>query len=165
VKGNVVLSKILADKVIIKNKGNYESLLLYENSQTMGQAAVSQPAKSAAFARSAITGKRRNKAAVAQKPKQPALTSILTFSMQRDRNGVLQGYKVKQKSAKVTLPSLGLQPDDLITAVDELSVLEQSHASELFKLMRTAQKANLAVLREGKKMTIQISVEPVNNSA
>lgn len=160
--GKVVLAKVLADRAIIDNNGRYETLWLYDP-ESMKQLGTATP--------TAVETKqvdlRVDQAATAtatgyrdQLYQNPAgLADLIQISMQQN------GLRIRPGRDAKTFAAFGLKPDDVVTAINGVSVTDPQHALELYNQMRTAQEATFTIRRGGEDVVIAVSLQGAAGAA
>ena len=160
VGNRVVLAKVLNDHVILDNKGNFESLWLYDDSK-LGSA--NKPAvRNASVSQPKVRDMRDNKKATRlakdyrqrlyKNPK--SLAEVLRISPAQS-DGEMVGYRVSPGRDREQFTQLGFKTNDVVTAINDIALDEPSRALEVYKLMRTATEASFTVLRNGELYSFQ----------
>jgi general secretion pathway protein C len=176
VGNNVTLSKVMNDRVIINNNGQYESLYLYQNdpnappisSQASSQAAVQQiiPPQTAPYP----TGRPGPSPEVQSPPERgggsdPALqevsrnlSDVLAMSIYRE-NGQVIGYKIRPGRDAEKFKALGLQTDDVVTAINGMPLTNPAKIMEVYKNMGNTTSASLEIKRGGSVITVDVVLQ------
>lgn len=167
---NVTVAKILADRVIINNNGKFESLWLFKddpnapkirstyaaNPVNDNQMASAQPPvyydDQNAQNYSVPTPVEQNAAQVGA-----TLSDVVAMSIHRE-NGQIVGYKIRPGRNAEMFNSLGLQPDDVVTAVNGMPLNNPGKIMEIYRSMGSATSANLQILRNGSTVNLDISL-------
>jgi general secretion pathway protein C len=168
---NVTVAKILADRVIINNNGKFESLWLFKDDPNAPKI------RSTYTANPSID----NHMATAQPPvyydeqntqnysvPTPAeqnniaqmgntLSDVVAMSIHRE-NGQIVGYKIRPGRNAEMFNSLGLQTDDVVTAVNGMPLNNPGKIMEIYRSMGSATSANLQILRNGSTVNLDISL-------
>lgn len=159
--GKVVLAKVLADRAIIDNNGRYETLWLYdqESLNKLGSATAvdtSAPVKSSNVdlrVNNNVTRAATNyRQQLYQNPS--SLADLIQVSVQKE------GFRIRPGRDPKMFADFGLRPDDVVTAVNGISVTDPQNALELYNQMRTAQDATLTIRRGGEDVVIAVSLQP-----
>lgn len=165
---NVSVAKILADRVIISNNGKFESLWLFKDDPNAPQTT-----------RNYVTNRSidrydpqppvyyeendsPNAPAVAAEPSRMSqmgttLSDVVAMSIHRE-NGQIVGYKIRPGRNADMFNSLGLQTDDVVTAVNGMPLNNPGKIMEIYRSMGTATSANLQILRNGSTVNLDISL-------
>lgn len=162
---NVTLAKILADRVIINNNGRNESLWLFKDDpnapkMTSFSAPQNPSIDNPPGARPPITyTPPQNMAPAGNDIAQMGntLSDVVAMSIHRE-NGQIVGYKIRPGRNAEMFNSLGLQPDDIVTAVNGMPLNNPGKIMEIYRSMGSATSANLQILRNGGTVNLDISL-------
>lgn len=167
VNEDVELAKVLADRVVLANKGRYEILNLFEDSDLVAQAApLAKPAPERQAARAPITQSEAAQARAAGLASNyrdrlysdpQSLAEVVRVTAVRD-GGALRGYRVSPGNAAAEFTALGFEPGDLVTAVNGMPLSEPSNTVRLYQEMRSASEAVFDVERGGQQLTLNVSL-------
>ncbi len=158
--GKVLLSKVLADRAIIDNNGRYETLWLYDQEALAklgrsSDAAATAPAKSSAVdlrvdaaATQAASGYREQ---LYQNPS--GLADLIQVSVQQN------GFRIRPGRDPKAFAAFGLKPDDIVTAINGVSLSNPESALNLYNEMRNAQEATLTIRRGEEEVVIAVSLQ------
>lgn len=164
---NVTVAKILGDRVIINNNGKFESLWLFKDDPNAPRVANYRPNPS--IDNNVQPPVYYEEAAqsynVEQQPVQQnrlaqmgnTLSDVVAMSIHRE-NGQIVGYKIRPGRNAELFNSLGLQTDDVVTAVNGMPLNNPGKIMEIYRSMGTATSANLQILRNGSTMNLDISL-------
>lgn len=160
--GKVVLAKVLVDRAIIDNNGRYETLWLYDPNA----AGLVQPQPMAQAQPAVATVDKRGDAAVtalAQDYRQQlyqnpsGLTDVMQLSVAREGDKLI-GYRVRPGRDPQQFQQFGFRPDDVITAINGVTLDDPQRALELYNLLRNATEATFSVRRGGEELTLVVSL-------
>ncbi|PID55065.1 MAG: type II secretion system protein GspC [Gammaproteobacteria bacterium] len=163
--GQVKLAKVLADRVVIDNRGTYELIRLFEQGDLV--ATVREPAsKTEELAQQptrAMSVKRDDAVskAIARQYRQrlyndpQSLAEVVKISAHREQ-GQLRGYRVRPGNDKQQFEQLGFKAGDLVTSVNGIPLDNPSNAVQLYQLMRTASEAVFEVERGSTLVTLTV---------
>lgn len=160
--GKVVLAKVLVDRAIIDNNGRYETLWLYDPNA----AGLVQPQPAAQAQPAVATVDKRGDAAVtalAQDYRQQlyqnpsGLTDVMQLSVAREGDKLI-GYRVRPGRDPQQFQQFGFRPDDVITAINGVTLDDPQRALELYNLLRNATEATFSVRRGGEELTLVVSL-------
>jgi general secretion pathway protein C len=171
---NVTLSKIMSDRVIINNNGQFESLWLYKsdpNAPAISQASLPQAAPQQIIPPQYPSG-RPGPSPEMQSPSDrggnsgdPALTEVsrnlsdvLAMSIYRE-NGQVVGYKIRPGRDAEKFKSLGLQTDDVVTAINGMPLTNPAKIMEVYKNMGNTTSASLEIKRGGSVITVDVVLQ------
>ena len=165
---NVTLSKVMSDRVIINNNGQYESLWLYQtdpNAQPVSrpisspQPIVPQPQAGWASSAPSVMGPEMHSP---DKSSEPAfsevsrnLSDVVAMTIHRE-NGQVVGYKIRPGRDAEKFKSLGLQPDDVVTAINGMPLTNPAKIMEVYKNMGNTTSASLEIKRSGSVITVDV---------
>jgi general secretion pathway protein C len=176
VGNNVTLSKIMNDRVIINNNGQYESLWLYQNdpnappiSQASAPPVAAQqiiPPQATPYPsgrpgpelemQSPQPDKGSTDPGVAEVSRN--LSDVLAMSIQRE-NGQVIGYKIRPGRDAEKFKSLGLQTDDIVTAINGMPLTNPAKIMEVYKNMGNTTSASLEIKRGGSVITVDVVLQ------
>lgn len=157
--GKVVLSKVLSDRAIIENNGRYETLWLYDQQALNRLGSAIQPAAAPAASSAVDLRVDQNVTAAASGYRQQlyqnpsGLADLIQVSVQQD------GFRIRPGKDPKAFAAFGLRPDDVVTAINGVSLNNPENALNLYNQMRTAQEATLTIRRGGEDVVIAISLQ------
>lgn len=151
--GGVKLVKVMSDRVIIDNNGKEEAILLYPKGEQ-----ISAPDT----VHYEDTLKRAPNASSADKTlvrslKSRRLTDVVKVSMARD-NGAVIGFRVRPGRNRQAFEQLGLQTNDIVTAVNGVELIDSKVAMEVYRSMRSATQASIQINRGDQQLVFDINV-------
>lgn len=174
VGNNVTLAKVFDVRVILNNNGKFESLSLYKEDPNAPQFPSSYRAPSAEPAKAwgeesgyqqgpGPSVRAENNAsvrdAVANDPgmaqMSQTLSDVVAMSIHRE-GGKVVGYKIRPGRNAEMFNSLGLQADDVVTAVNGVPLSSPGKIMEIYKSMGNATSANLEIKRGGSTVNLDI---------
>jgi len=156
---NVSLAKVLADKVILNNNGQYESLWMYKNDAAtppLVQALTAPPASSLMPTAARQDSESQASQVVAQV--SHTLADVLAMSVYREGGQVI-GYKIRPGRDAEKFKSLGLQTDDIVTAINGTPLTNPGKIMDLYKSMGSTTSASLEIRRSGNLMTVDVVLQ------
>ncbi|GGY86803.1 hypothetical protein GCM10011613_34990 [Cellvibrio zantedeschiae] len=174
VGNNVTLSKVMNDRVIINNNGQYESLFLYQNDPNappISQASPQQTTIQQIAPQQSYPSGRPGPGPEMQSPaeggRDPALaevsrnlSDVLAMSIERDRqSGQVIGYKIRPGRDAEKFRSLGLQTDDVVTAINGMPLTNPAKIMEVYKNMGNTTSASLEIKRGGSLITVDVVLQ------
>ncbi|MGI1679589.1 MAG: type II secretion system protein GspC [Cellvibrionaceae bacterium] len=179
----VKIAKILIDRVILDNNGRYETLWLYQGKEDFvrsGRTARSRQAVSRTPPRAnrrdrrlqneenvpAIENARDLVGAVLPVNGQnvPSANQIKTINelvnvnMHRE-GGSFVGFKINPKRNPEMFEQLGLKPNDIVTAVNNIGLDSTNRAMQVYRSLSTTSQASLEILRDGNTVTVDVNLE------
>jgi general secretion pathway protein C len=175
VGNNVTLAKVLDVRVIINNNGTFESLWLFKDDPNAP--------KIESFAAPDL---RTNPRGYADPPFQQeppvyvdrsqgdsprfgpdlpdtdavarSLADVVAMSIYRE-NGQVIGYKIRPGRNAELFNSLGLQTDDIVTAVNGVALSNPGKIMEIYKSMGNTTSANLEIRRGGSTVNLDVMLK------
>lgn len=177
VGNNVTLAKVLDLRVIINNNGSFESLWMYKddpNAPKLGAiAAPTAQQNPAGYSAPPYQQQPPVYADRSQRFDSPApnagdaggmaqasktLADVVAMSIYRE-NGQVVGYKIRPGRNAELFTSLGLQTDDIVTAVNGVPLSSPGKIMEIYKSMGTATSANLEIRRGGSTVNLDVMLK------
>jgi general secretion pathway protein C len=172
VGNNVTLAKVLDIRVIINNNGNFESLWMYKDDPnapklTTGVYAPPAAADANRQPRSLMTD--NNPVYDSPSSSNPSgepsmaevnktLADVVAMSIYRE-GGQVVGYKIRPGRNAAAFDSLGLQTDDIVTAVNGVPLSTPGKIMEIYKSMGSATSANLEIRRGGSTVNLDVMLK------
>jgi general secretion pathway protein C len=180
---NVTLAKVLDGRVIINNNGSFESLWLFKEdpnapklTTSFGspQAGAGVPMPQSGYENPPSQQQQQqpplyvDKSPVADSPRfgaDPAgaaasktLADVVAMSIYRE-GGQVVGYKIRPGRNAEMFNSLGLQTDDIVTAVNGVPLSSPGKIMEIYKSMGSATSANLEIRRGGSTVNLDVMLK------
>jgi general secretion pathway protein C len=173
---NVKLVKVLEDRVILDNNGHYETLWLFKEdpnapriASTYVPSAAVAPAQTGDWSRVRVASDvpYREQAPIyngadsgsPMRAPDPAaaqsLADVVAMSIYREA-GQVMGYKIRPGRNSEQFFALGLQVDDVVTAVNGVPLSSPGKIMEIYKSMGNATSANLEIKRGGGTVNLDI---------
>lgn len=177
----VTLAKVMSLRVILNNNGRFESLWLYQEgsaSQSQG-IATSYSAPEQANSRSWTD---ENDGAVVDQPppayvdrgpgaemRSPAesdpaaemsrnISDVVAMSIHRE-GGQVVGYKIRPGRNAEQFKALGLESNDIVTAVNGMPLNNPGKIMEIYKNMANATSATLEIKRGGSMLSVDVVLQ------
>lgn len=176
---NVTLAKVLDGRVIINNNGSFESLWLFKEDPNAPKLTTSFAAPQASNEWATPGGYADppyqqqpplfvDKSPVADSPRFGAdpsaaaasktLADVVAMSIYRE-GGQVVGYKIRPGRNAEMFNSLGLQTDDIVTAVNGVPLSSPGKIMEIYKSMGSATSANLDIRRGGSTVNLDVMLK------
>lgn len=171
---NVTLAKVLDIRVIINNNGKFESLWMYKDDPNAPKltSSFAAPDTNAAANFQQRPPLYTDKSPVYDSPAQvpggsaePAmaevtktLADVVAMSIYRE-GGQVVGYKIRPGRNAEAFDSLGLQADDIVTAVNGVPLSSPGKIMEIYKSMGSATSANLEIRRGGSTVNLDVMLK------
>jgi len=170
VGNNVTLSKVMNDRVLINNNGQYELLWLYQtdpNAPPISRASVMPPPM--VSQQSVVPSGRPGPSPEMQSPQERAgeampadvsrnLSDVVAMSIYRE-NGQVVGYKIRPGRDTERFKSFGLQTDDIVTAINGMPLTNPAKIMEVYKNMGNTTSASLEIKRGGSVITVDVVLQ------
>lgn len=164
----VRLAKVLPDRVILDNNGRYETLWLYGNQNTTASTSAAPQLRTAPAAPSPAVrrGPRPRSDAgplqldegVISEEQVQMVTDVMNVSMHRE-GGQLIGFRIRPKGNPELFEELGLRPNDIVTAVNNIGLDDTSRAMEVYRSLQQESRATLEILRDGTTITVDVALD------
>lgn len=166
---NVKLLKVFTDKVILDNRGKQEALLMYPE----GESLSSSSSDNAAAARRLNAGNTRTSTPNTQSTAAQALakasdrerlekiSDAIRFT-RKTKDGKMLGFRVLPGRNRAAFDQIGLQLNDVVTAIDGVSLDNLKAANQVYQEKRNATQASLTVLRGDQEISIDIDLNNIN---
>lgn len=163
--GGARLLGIYRDRVLIALNGREESLRLPREAANVAAAAPggSSPAASASggTAPVAVAGLETVDwgAVRAQTGVDPAELARQVRVLPVFEGGQIVGVRLNGGAQAPLIAKLGLKPDDVITAVNGISVRDPARAQQIVAAVRSAERVAVTVRRNGREETLNVSLK------
>ena len=139
---------IYADRVIIRNGGRYESLLMYPGEvQKRSSVAVNRQSK---VSETVVELKEKLRA----NPK--SWTEIVAISPVK-KDGKLRGYRVTPGRNPQQFSRLGLKPNDVAIAINGYDLTSTSEAMKVMSQLPSMKQLSITIERDGQRFEIDLS--------
>jgi general secretion pathway protein C len=159
VPGGAELAAVLPRKVLLRRNGLLRSLSLPR------QLSVNAPLPSAALPPSALAAPQfaaRMRALVARRP------TVLAALLRPEPvfvGGQLRGYRVYPGSDPRAFRELGLQPGDLVMAINGTPLNDPAQDQQVFDTLGSSSQATVTVLRNGVQRVLTLNLAQVEQAA
>lgn len=156
--GGAVLQRVQADRVILSRGGVLEALLLPRETDADGNGPVPQGPK-----RGAQPQVRRGPAPTMQEvvaQNANAITEVIRPQPYMP-NGELKGYRIYPGRNREQFVALGLQPGDLVTEINGMTLNNPAQAMEMFRSLADTTQVTLTIDREGQPQTLTLDTTQV----
>ena len=164
---SVKLARVLADRVIIDNRGSMESLLLYDEQAGGSSAAVVPAARPASPAAAAQVLDKRNNQQLTQMASNyreqlmqnpMSLADVIKVSIAKDSSGNVIGYSIRPGRDREQFAAFGLQSGDIVTSVNGIPLDDPARAMELYGQLRTATEASFSIRRGSEDLNVIVGL-------
>lgn len=155
--GNVELSAIYPDRVILQRNGRYETLRLPTDDRPPRNNVYSAGAAPNAIRGAAQSASERLQAVRRQIQQQPAsLARMLRVAPKNDEEGKLVGYTVSPGKDPQLFEQVGLQAGDVVTEVNGLALSDPENGAMALQTLQGSEPVTLKLLRDGVEQTLSL---------
>jgi general secretion pathway protein C len=166
VGNNVSLAKVLSDRVILDNNGNYESLWLYTEADFnvhQGSAAsyprpVVRDEPQAAEVGDDDGDENVVQSRIKASDVPESISDVVRFSVHRD-DGQMVGFRIRPGKNRELFEQLGLQTNDIVTAVNGIPIDNAQAIRDNYQELKNASSADLEVKRGEETVYINVSLD------
>lgn len=180
---NVTLVKVLNLRVILNNNGRLESLWLYQDADKSatrgrvanaiapeqaisrswsddGELAVEVEPPSAVYVDGGVNRQRAGGPMTSDPVAEVSrnIADVVAMSIHRE-GGQVVGYKIRPGRNAEQFTALGLEANDIVTAVNGMPLDNPSKIMEIYKNMANATSATLEIKRGGSIMSVDIVLQ------
>lgn len=167
---NVKLLKVFTDKVILDNRGKQEALLMYPEGESISSSSSSD---NAAAVRRLNAGNTRTStpntrstaaqalAKASDRERLEKISDAIRFT-RKTKDGKMLGFRVLPGRNRAAFDQTGLQLNDVVTAIDGVSLDNLKAANQVYQEKRNATQASLTVLRGDEEVSIDIDLNNIN---
>lgn len=173
----VKLVQVKVDRVILNNNGSHETLWLYQDGD------FKRDAVAARNTRSAPVPTRRPRVSPSPSPSTSefvnnlrpeanqlvptadqikSIDDVIGISMYRE-GGQLIGFRIRPKRNRQIFDELGLQPNDVVTAVNNVGLTDTSQAMQLYRSLSQTSQVSLEILRDGVTTNVDVNLDNFTN--
>jgi general secretion pathway protein C len=149
VRSGTVLHSVYADRVILDSSGKLEALVL-PRLATGNLAAMARPAPRPG---NQVTENLRRMA-----ESNPAAFSEIVRPQPVFANGVQRGYRVYPGRNRQQFAKLGLQPGDLVLAINGTPLDDPQRGMEIFNTMGSSDRVSVTVERNGQSQDLTLNM-------
>lgn len=173
VPGNATLKAVYADRVLLESSRGLETLRLPKDKELIvfESAAVAEEAPAAPFAGTEDYVSSSDDFPTGQEPprsiadyrrefiRNPASLAEIAQIEPGEVDGEFKGYKLRFLKDDPVLSSLNLQPDDIITSVNGVSLDKPENGVKALRMLMKSKDLTATVLRDGQEIDLQLSLE------
>jgi general secretion pathway protein C len=154
VRGSTILNAVYPDRVILETNGKLEALRLPRLST--GNFAALAPPAAAPAQRTPPTEVAESLRRVAEA--NPAAFTEIIRPQPVFANGVQRGYRVYPGRNRQQFARLGLQPGDLVLAINGTPLDDPQRGMEIFNTMGASDRVSLTVERNGQPQELSLNM-------
>ena len=152
---NVTLAKVMHDRVILNNNGNYEALWLYTEADFKVNYA-SSPSRAQEPEPEPEQEEIRAKIKPSQIPKN--LSEVVRFSVHREE-GQMVGFRIRPGKNRELFDQMGLQANDVVTSVNGIAIDSPQAIRDNYQQLKTATSADLEIRRGEETLYVNVSID------
>lgn len=153
--GGAVVHAIFSDRVILERGGHLEALRLPKDKD--GQSIMRTPQRIRAPAGPGIAGTgaiRELRTTIARHPNR--LADLVKALPATGRDGKQIGYRVFPGREGALFSKLGLQPGDIVTAVNGIPLSDPGKSLQVLRQLKDGGNVNLTIQRNGRSQTVAL---------
>ena len=157
IPGGAILHAVYADRVILERDIRMETLRLPRaNAKGFNQKTKAKPTTANAQAKPAGNNDFENLGQFRQEiMKNPVrLTEFINAAPENSPDGAFMGYKLTPSKNTDMFYQLGLQPGDVVTNINGITLDAPNKGPEAMQAMATASEVTMIVMREGTEITL-----------
>jgi general secretion pathway protein C len=152
--GNAELREVHADRVILLRGGRYETLRLPLDEPVVGNRTNSSRSSAANTSPAQRLGSIRQ--TLKQNPK--SLYGLVRTTPKKDEQGKMIGYTLQPGRDPQLFEQMGLQPGDVVTQINEISLDNLSNGMRALKSAQSGETVSMTVMRGDLQETLSFSV-------
>jgi general secretion pathway protein C len=153
VMDGVKLQAVFNDRVVLLRNGQSEVLKFPKTIKSTGASSILPPVSSAATKRGISLNSYR------EQFKNEPLKVFEHVRFVPVRSGkTLKGYRILPQKNRKLYNQLGIRPSDLVTAVNGVSLSNDSEAIKLLEQLKDADQINLEIIRRGKPQSLSLNL-------
>ena len=156
IPGGARLHAVLADRVLLERNGNLEALALPR--QLAGSAPP--PSLSAAPTEAPVVERMRELVS-----RHPGIIGDIMRPEPVFAGGKQQGFRVYPGRDRQAFLRLGLQPGDLVTAIDGTPLDDPAQGQEILRTLGSSSEARVTILRNGRQQDLTLDLATVEQEA
>lgn len=172
VSGEVVLAKVLSNLIVLDNGGRYEVLRLFEDGGLAASVSSSNSPAPLSAPRGGAVETDSPSRTVSAPGEASGIATEYRARLYRDPQSLaevvrvvavregseLRGYRISPGSSAKEFSALGFETDDLVTAVNGMSLADPANTVRLYQAMRSANEASFELQRKGESVTLNVSL-------
>jgi general secretion pathway protein C len=163
IPGGATLHAVYLDRVILDRNGQLEALLIPRQQQTPGNAPANNRAQAQRSPDAAPSGVAdRVRRLIAQ---DPGSVAEIMRPQPVFANGQQRGYRVYPGRNRQQFQQLGLQPGDLVTAINGTPLDDPARGMEIFKSIGSAAQVRVTVERKGRQQELTLNMAQLAEQA
>jgi len=166
VGNNVKLAKVLSDRVILNNNGNYEALWLYSEADfnvNRRSASTAAPVRrnDPEEDRERDSGVERIQTSIEPSQVPESISDVVRFSVHREE-GQMIGFRIRPGKNRELFDQLGLQANDVVTSVNGIAIDTPQAIRDNYQQLKSATQADLEIKRGEERVYINVSLDALS---
>ena len=153
--GNVELSEIYPDRVILLRNGRYETLRLPKDKQSSGKVVATRTTRRPAQA-SPAQRLQTVREQLKQSPK--SLYGLVRATPHKGENGSIVGYTVAPGRDPALFEQVGLQQGDVVVQVNDIRLDNPANSARALKSVQSGESVSVTVLRGGEEQVLTLNL-------
>lgn len=160
VGNNVKLAKVLPDRVILNNNGNFEALWLYSEADfnVSFNRGLSAPEKAQ---EGSVRNPERIETSIQPSQIPKSISDVVKFSVHR-KDGEMIGFRVRPGRNKELFDQLGLQANDVVTSVNGIPIDNTQAIRDNYQQLKSATAADLEIQRGEELLYINVTLDTLS---
>jgi len=164
---NVKLAKVLSDRVILNNNGNFEALWLYSdadfnlrsNNNVRTPVRRNDPEEDRDEDRNGNV--RRIETSVQPSQVPESISDVVRFSVHREE-GQMVGFRIRPGKNRDLFGQLGLEANDVVTSVNGIAIDNAQAIRDNYQQLKSATSADLEIKRGEERVYINVTLDTLS---
>lgn len=152
IPGGARLHEVYVDRVLLDRGGTIEALLMPPREGATQAAANAPPLASAGASLDRVQQIVRD---------NPGIINQVLTRQTVVNDGRLTGVRVNPGSNAAAFNKLGLRPNDTVTAINGMTLDDQSRINEIFNMLNGASEARVTVIRNGRETVLNLNLAEI----
>jgi len=152
-----LIKEIHTDRVVLERNGRYETLRMPKDF-TKGQLIKSTSSRRGARVSASDSPGRILSNIRKNILRNPTSFSQYAMPIPYSVNGRLKGYRLKPQGDNSLFNAVGLQPNDVVTRVNGISLNRPSNGLSALRKLQNTKQVNITVLRNGAEIPLSIDI-------
>lgn len=156
--GDARLRRVHRDRILLSRRGRLETLRLERADPDSSDSAGRQQASAANATLERTQAGETARQLRTRLRQEPAEVMRMVRFEPHEENGELQGFRLQPRGPgnEEILRNLGLTPDDVVTAINGISLQDRSRLGAALEALRTAEQIQVQFLRDGDARSLSI---------
>lgn len=163
VGNNVKLAKVLSDRVILNNNGNYEALWLYSEADFNVRYSASAAPNRRVVEDDAAEDVDVERIETSVKPSDvpESISDVVRFSVHREE-GQMVGFRIRPGKDREFFEQLGLEANDIVTSVNGIAIDNPQAIRDNYQQLKSATSADLEIKRGDEMVYINVTLDTLS---